>query len=272
MEITNRDSDIELTRVQFRIIQQKIKQFAGVHLSDQKHNMVFNRLARRMRQIHIFDFNEYLRRVDYNQNERQAFIDALTTNLTSFFREAHHFTAVEEYIAQQADPVKIWSAGCSTGEEPYSIAMTCAIAKYTFNPKLQIYATDINSEVLKVARRGVYNFDSIQKVAPKLHKQFFQLGKGLNQGLVRIIPELLPLVTFSQLNFLAPKYSVPMDLDIIFCRNALIYFDTPTTDLIIKRMLSHLKPQGLFIVGHSENYSRFNELMSLKGNTVYVKG
>ena len=272
MQITNRDSDIELTSSQFKIVQQKIKKLAGVHLSDQKHNMVFSRLSRRMRQIRVYDFNEYLQKVDYSNDEQQAFIDALTTNLTSFFREAHHFSALEQYLAQQTTPVKIWSAGCSSGEEAYSIAMTAAMATNTFKPKIHIHATDINSQVLKVAQRGVYNFDALQKVTPKIQKQFFQRGKGLNQGLVRDIPELLPLVTFSQLNFLAPQYSVPMDLDVIFCRNALIYFDTPTTDLIIERMLSHLKPNGLFIVGHSENYSRFNKQISLVGNTVYVKG
>jgi chemotaxis protein methyltransferase CheR len=272
MEITNKDSEFVLTQSQFSKIQQKIKKLAGVNLSDQKQNMVFSRLSRRMRQIHVYDFDQYLRKVESSLNEQQAFIDALTTNLTSFFREPHHFTALEQYLAHQTSTVKVWSAGCSSGEEAYSIAMTAALASSTFKPKIHIHATDINSQVLKVAKRGVYNFDALQKVTPKIQKQFFQRGKGLNKGLVRVIPEILPLVTFSQLNFLTPHYSVPKDLDIIFCRNALIYFDTPTTDLIINRMLSHLKPNGLFIVGHSENYIRFNEQISLLGNTVYVKG
>lgn len=277
MLVTNKDvlngaREFELTENQFQIVKQKIKKLAGVSLSDNKENMVYSRLSRRMRELRISSFHEYLRRVDYNAKEEQAFVDALTTNLTSFFREPHHFEVLAKYLRQKQGTTRIWSAGCSSGEEAYSIAMTAANVCGSFTPKLSLHATDINTQVLKKAKQGTYNFDTISKVSGAFQKQFFQRGTGLNQGLVRVIPEIQSLVKFSRLNFMDKQYPLPMDLDIIFCRNALIYFDTPTTDIIIERMMSHLKPNGLLIVGHSENYSRFSPRLKLVSNTVYVKG
>ena len=281
MQVTNIEREFVFSASEFALIQQKIKQLAGVHLTDAKEHMVYSRLSRRLRHTSMHNFTDYLAFIDTNKPEQQAFIDALTTNLTSFFREAYHFDLFANYCTefnesktkdQHCATLKVWSAGCSSGEEAYSIAMTSAIANQSLVPDVQIFASDINSQVLHTAQQGIYPLAAIEKLTKQHRKRFFHKGIHLNQGLGKVIPELQRLITFLHINFLDKTYPIPTDLDVIFCRNALIYFDQTTTDQIICKMLDHLKPGGLFIVGHSENYHRFGDVLQSLGNTVYKKG
>ncbi|MDA8127083.1 MAG: chemotaxis protein CheR [Betaproteobacteria bacterium] len=244
---------------------------AGIALSESKREMVYSRLARRLRAKGIGSFAEYLDALENGRDgdEWEAFTNALTTNLTSFFREAHHFPILADYLRTTKAPVSIWCSASSTGEEPYSIAMTACEAFGTLTPPVSIVATDIDTKVLETAANGVYPLERIDKMAPERVKRFFQRGKGERAGLVRVHPELRRLVTFKPLNLLAGGWPVSGPFDVIFCRNVMIYFDKPTQGRILSRFVPLMKPDGLLFAGHSENFMYVSDAFRLRGKTVY---
>jgi chemotaxis protein methyltransferase CheR len=244
---------------------------AGISLADSKQEMVYSRLARRLRATGIGSFAKYLDDLEAGRlgEEWESFTNALTTNLTSFFREAHHFPLLAEHIKNKREPLTIWCSAASTGEEPYSIAMTVCEAFNTLTPNCQIIATDIDTNVLAHGAQGVYTMDRLDKMLPERQRRFFQKGKGDREGMARVRPELRNMITFKQLNLLADSWPISGQFDVIFCRNVMIYFDKATQRKILSRFVPLMKPDALLFAGHSENFLYVSESLKLRGKTVY---
>jgi chemotaxis protein methyltransferase CheR len=206
-------------------------------------------------------------------HEWEAFTNALTTNLTSFFREAHHFPLLAEHAlelrAQAGAQLTIWCSASSTGEEPYSIAMTLCEAFNTLTPPVHVIATDIDTNVLATAAEGVYGMDRVEKLSPERLRRFFLRGKGSQAGMARVRPELRQLVSFRQLNLLEDGWPLSGQFDAIFCRNVMIYFDKATQRKILSRFVPLMKPHALLFAGHSENFLYVSDALRLRGKTVY---
>lgn len=262
----------EFTPRDFARVRALIYKQAGISLGESKQEMVYSRLARRLRAKGMNTFEEYLDGLESGRDSGEwvAFTNALTTNLTSFFREAHHFPILAEHMRSMKAPQSIWCSASSTGEEPYSIAMTACEVFGSLTPPVSIIATDIDTNVLETAANGVYPAERIDKMAQDRVKRFFQRGRGGRSGLVRVRPELRQLVTFKPLNLLASSWPVSGTFDVIFCRNVMIYFDKPTQSQILARFVPLLKPAGLLFAGHSENFMYASDAFKLRGKTVYV--
>jgi len=263
--------DFLLTDLDFSRIRALIHQRAGIALGAQKRQMVYSRLARRLRELQMKEFSSYLSflEADPGCDEWELFTNALTTNLTSFFREAHHFPVLAEHVRKCAQPVSIWCSAASTGEEPYSIAMTLVEELGSRAGSASVVATDIDTEVLAKGAAGVFTVEQVSKLSPGRLKRFFLKGSGAQAGKVRIRPELAAMVKFSQLNLLAPRWDLREPFDAIFCRNVMIYFDKPTQNQILQRFAPLIKPNGLLFAGHSENFSFASQTLRLRGQTVY---
>lgn len=245
---------------------------AGIHLADHKRDMVYSRLSRRLRARGISSFTEYLDLVEADPaSEEQAFINALTTNLTSFFREAHHFDALREQLRElpRGEPVDLWCCAASTGEEPWSLAITACEAFGSDTPPVRILATDIDTNALTTAAAGTYGIDRIADLSPERKRRFFLRGTGPNEGLVRVKPHLRKLVEFRQLNLLAPDYGLRQRFVAVFCRNVMIYFDKPTQYDVLRKVVPLLAPGGRFYAGHSESFAHALDLVQPCGRTIY---
>jgi len=244
---------------------------AGISLAESKQEMVYSRLARRLRAKGLNSFEDYLDGLESGRDsdEWEAFTNALTTNLTSFFRESHHFPILAEHALKSNKPLTIWCSASSTGEEPYSIAMTMCEAFNTLSPPVSIVATDIDTNVLDAGANGIYTADRLEKMSKDRVRRFFLKGTGSRAGMVRVRPELRQLITFKTLNLLAGSWPVSGPFDVIFCRNVMIYFDKPTQSKILSRFVPLLKPDGLLFAGHSENFMYVSDALKLRGKTVY---
>lgn len=263
--------EFEFTARDFERVRALIHKKAGIALAESKQEMVYSRLARRLRATGIASFVSYLDQLEQggSDEEWEAFTNALTTNLTSFFREAHHFPILAEHIKKIKEPIEIWCSAASTGEEPYSIAMTACEAFNTLTPPVRIIATDIDTNVLNTGANGVYTIDRLDKMAPERAKRFFLRGKGAREGMVRVRPELRQMITFKQVNLLESNWGISGQFDAIFCRNVMIYFDKPTQGKILDRFAPLMKPDGLLFAGHSENFLYVTDAFKLRGKTVY---
>ncbi|QJQ96567.1 MULTISPECIES: CheR family methyltransferase [Halomonadaceae] len=266
------ERDLELTDSDFTRIRQLIYERAGIVLAEHKREMVYSRLAKRLRHHGLTRFGDYLARLERQPAAREweAFTNALTTNLTAFFREAHHFPLLAEHVVKLPGPVRIWCAAASTGEEPYTLAMTLLEALGPKAKDAKIVATDIDTEALARARAGIYPMEQVRKLDEARIKRFFLKGSGERAGLARVRPEVSQMVEFEPLNLLAPNWSVKGPFDAIFCRNVMIYFDKQTQTRILERFAPLLKPDGLLFAGHSENFSYISDAFRLRGQTVYV--
>jgi chemotaxis protein methyltransferase CheR len=254
----------------FEEVRKMIYDHAGIALNDAKEDMVYSRLARRLRATGKRSFPEYLALIrSGDETEWEAFVNSLTTNLTDFFREAHHFHILKDFLKTRKDrPITIWSSASSTGEEPYSIAIT-ALEAMGRNAPVQILASDLDTNVLKKAEDGVYPIERLAKLTSEQQRQFFLKGTGDNAGMARAKPELRAMLKCFRLNLLDAVWSIRQPLDAIFCRNVMIYFDKPTQYAILKKMKPLLKPDGLLFVGHSEALYHATDLYKLRGQTVY---
>ncbi len=265
------NKEFEFTPRDFERVRAMIYKRAGIALADSKQEMVYSRLARRLRAVGLTSFVSYLDSLEkgVDNEEWEAFTNALTTNLTSFFREAHHFPLLAEHVKNRTEPITIWCSASSTGEEPYSIAMTLCEAFGTMTPPAQVIATDIDTNVLATGEQGVYTADRLDKMSPERAKRFFLKGKGAQAGMVRVRNELRQMVTFKRLNLLSDHWPISGPFDAIFCRNVMIYFDKPTQGKILSRFAPLMKPDGLMFAGHSENFLYISDLFKLRGKTVY---
>lgn len=260
----------------FRRVCDLIHERVGISLAPAKRDMVYGRLSRRLRTLGLRSFQEYLDRLERDGGEEwQAFTNALTTNLTSFFREPHHFDKLRDELkrrsstARASQPLLLWSCAASTGEEPYSMAITACEAFGTLKPPVRIVATDVDTQVLATASRGVYALDRVSSLEPDLRRRYFQRGTGPNEGQCRVLPALRELIEYRPLNLLAPRYDVGGPFTALFCRNVMIYFDKPTQRGILGRLVPHMADDGLLYTGHSENYLHAADLIQPCGRTLY---
>ena len=262
--------EFDFTVRDFERVRALIYKRAGIALAPGKQEMVYSRLARRLRSVGIQSFEQYLDRLERDRDsaEWEAFTNALTTNLTSFFREEHHFPILADHVRDRRD-VSVWCSAASTGEEPYSIAMTLCETYGTLTPPGQILATDIDTNVLATAAAGIYPAERVERLSPERLRRFFLRGTGAQAGLVRVRPELRKLVTFQQLNLLDESYQLRSAFDVVFCRNVMIYFDKPTQGRILSRFAPLIKPDGLLFAGHSENFLYVSDAFKLRAKTVY---
>ncbi len=268
--------EFRLTDADFRRIQRLLKERSGIDVGTGKRNLVYGRLTRRLRALDLTDFSQYLELVaDPVSDESRAFLNALTTNVTELFREQHHFDLLREEIiptmlAQGAHRLRIWSAGCSLGDEPYSIALTLASIPALEDWDCKILATDIDSDVLAQASAGVYQAERVEKLKAGL-RAFFLRGVGKNAGLARVSPAIRQMLTFRQLN-LHDAWPMQGPFDVIFCRNVIIYFDPPTRENLVRRFADLLRPGGYLCLGHSESPTGA-KIAALKscGRTTFVK-
>jgi chemotaxis protein methyltransferase CheR len=264
------EREFNYSRQDFDVVRKRLLQLTGIRLADSKDSMVYSRLVRRIRALKLNSFQDYFGYLEQHSAETEQFINALTTNLTAFFREPHHFNILTRYLQHHPQTKTIWCAASSTGEEPYSIAMVVAEFFGRFDVPLQIIATDIDSQVLQKAKAGVYAADRISGLAQQRVKQFFYKGTGTKAGLVKVVPELQQMVQFRQLNLLAQQWDLRGPIDVIFCRNVMIYFDKATQLKVLDRMVHLMSPQGLYLAGHSENFTHATHLVKSAGQTTYV--
>ena len=261
------------TQADFSRVQALIYQRAGISLHDGKHAMVYSRLSRRLRETGYQSFRDYLGWLESHDGpEWQEFVNALTTNLTSFFREQHHFDILAEHLKSRpaATPWRVWCNAASTGEEPYSILMT-AVDALGSHTSFKLWASDIDSKVLATAARGVYRQESVKGLDQGRLQRFFLRGKGSNEGFLRVKPELQRMVEFLSVNLIRDDWPFREPFDIVFCRNVMIYFDAPTQRSVLERIHRVMKPGGLLFVGHSENFNESRDLFVLRGKTVYER-
>ncbi|HEU4779015.1 MAG TPA: protein-glutamate O-methyltransferase CheR [Steroidobacteraceae bacterium] len=270
-------SDYELTDAQFHRIRALVREHTGISLSEAKRQLVYGRLVRRLRALNLGSFAEYVELLERDvAAELEEFTNAITTNLTSFFREPHHF----EYLASDVLPqiiakdtgnrrARIWCCAASTGEEPYSIAMVLREAQEQLTGfDVKLLATDLDSAVLATAAAGVYNAERLQSVNGARVSRFFQKGSGAQAGKFRTQDELRSLITFKQLN-LMHEWPIRGPFDAIFCRNVIIYFDKETQRVLFERMATLQRPGDILFLGHSESLYRVSDKYDLVGRTVY---
>lgn len=253
----------------------------GITLGANKRQLVYGRLARRLRQLQLQSFSQYCDYVDAHVGEELSeLVNAITTNLTSFFRENHHFehlanATLPELIERNAGSrrLRLWSAGCSTGEEPYSIAMTVAevCSAELGSWDIRLLATDIDTQVLTRAASGIYTEDRIEDIPPQRARRWFRRGKGPNAGKVRVMEPLQALIAFKQLNLMDAAWPMRGPFDVIFCRNVVIYFDKETQRRLFDRYADLLAPNGYLYVGHSESLHQISTRFRLIGRTIYQK-
>ncbi|RXJ72438.1 chemotaxis protein CheR [Veronia nyctiphanis] len=267
--------EFSFSEADFDFIKQFMLKETGISLADRKYSMVYGRLARRLRRHGFFNFKDYLRLVETDPEERVAFINALTTNKTQFFRERHHFDFITNHLIPQWQDqnqrhVRIWSAGCSTGEEAYSIAITLALSDIGDTAECRVMATDLDTHVLGTARDGMYNVEASRSISIDALKVGFQRGTGSKQDLMRIKPDVKRLVTFKQLNLMT-KWDHKNKMDVIFFRNVMIYFDRKVQQQLLQRFYEQLRPGGVLLIGHSENIGDMGQYFENLGQTIYRK-
>ena len=259
----------------FERVRALIYQRAGISLHTGKQAMVYSRLSRRLRETSHRSFTSYLEWLERSsgpagEQEWQEFVNCLTTNLTSFFREEHHFHALADDLkARSGRPLRIWCNAASTGEEPYTLAMT-AIEALGTNAPVKIVASDIDTKVLATAARAVYPADSRGLSAERLRRHCLR-GTGANAGKMRIKPELARMIEFRTLNLMDTHWSLGEPFDIVFCRNVMIYFDAATQRRVLAQIHTVMRPGSLLFVGHSENFTDAKQLFRLRGKTIYER-
>lgn len=271
------EHEFEFTDSDFNCLREMVSTHAGISLSEHKRDLVYGRLAKRLRAHGLTRFSDYCTLLkDHTDDELEQFTNAITTNLTSFFREGHHFDFISNELIdilqaryQSKQRLRIWSAGCSTGEEPYSLAITLREAIPDIDKHdIRILATDLDTNVVKIAARGIYPAASIVGLGNQHIRRWFLRGKGSHEGKIMATPELRRLISFRQLNLMQdwPMHGL---FDVIFCRNVVIYFDTPTKRMLFERFASKMQPGGHLFIGHSETLRNITSRFQLIGKTIY---
>ena len=269
-EFPMRDADFERIR-------NLAKQKTGIELGDHKKEMIYSRIVRRIRAQRLADFDSYLNFLEGNlEAELTNFINAITTNLTSFYRESHHFdflseTAIPELMREKNNRrIRVWSAGCSTGEEAYSIAITLNSALPNDGWNAKILATDLDTNVIDHGRVGVYTAERVGNLDPDLVRRHFDVTTVNNSQQYQVKQKIKSYVTFNRLNLLG-DWPMSGRFDIIFCRNVVIYFSKETQRVLFDRYADILEPNGYLIIGHSETLHGVTQRFSSLGRTIYRK-
>jgi chemotaxis protein methyltransferase CheR len=270
----------DLRPIDFERISRLVYEHCGINLHDGKKELVKARLGKRLREGNFESFSDYHQFItsDEGTDELVAMIDSISTNLTYFFREESHFQKLREILAGithaqdqrlSTTRFKIWSAGCSTGEEPYSLAMTLREC-LNGTDRVRVIATDISTRVLKTAMNGIYIEDKVKNLPPSLVKKYFQIGSGRWTGSYRVKKSLRDIVAFMRFNLMdqpPPEFS----FDVIFCRNVMIYFDKQTQAMLVNRFYNCLQKGGYFFIGHSESLTGLNHAFKYIEPSVYRK-
>ena len=275
--VDNSFSEFSYTDADFSRVQKIIGEHAGINLSEAKRSLVYNRLTKRLRNFGMDSFQQYLDYVDSHvEEEFSHFVNAITTNLTFFFREEHHFDFLREEELPRlmkknsaTKKLRIWSAGCSTGEEPYSLAIT---VKEAVPPgwDVKILATDLDFNVVEHGKAGIYDERRVEGMSQSRLTKWFKHGSGENGSKVRIKDELREMITFKQLN-LMHEWPMKGPFDVIICRNVMIYFNKETQARLTDRYADYLVENGHLIIGHSESLFKVTERFKLIGKTIYQK-
>ncbi len=271
------DRRFKFTKHDFDLLRDLVNKHTGIKLSDHKQEMLYSRLSRRLQALNLESFFSYYKLLQADDGEELVhFINAMTTNLTAFFREPHHFELLKQNLLPQllskkqaTRRLRIWSAGCASGEEAYSAAIVLKEI-VPANWDVKILATDLDSQVLEKGKLGIYEKDKIAGISPARLHRWFKNGSGANMGQVQVVPELQVLVTFKHLN-LMHKWPMHGPFDIIFCRNVVIYFDKDTQKVLFDRFANILDSNGYLLIGHSENLFQLSTCFRLLQKTVYVK-
>jgi len=265
---------------EFRMLQKLIYREAGIHLSDAKKALVSGRLGRRVRALGCRDFTAYYQHVEASPSERTSMLDCISTNETRFFREPKQFEFLQESVLPQwralgeagriPKRIRAWSAACSTGEEPYTLAMVLA-ANFPASEgwAVEILASDLSTRVLATARDGVWPIERSNDIPERLKKAYMLRGVRSEEGRMRAHPTLKSLIEFRHVNLNDRDYGIRESFDLIFCRNVLIYFNRESKDGVIQRLLRHLSPSGLFFLGHAESLTPSAYGLEHAGPTVY---
>jgi len=276
--------EFHLTDEEFEKFSRLIYNTAGIKLAPVKKTMLSARLQKRVKFLGLANYQEYLQHLlttEGQQNEMVFMLDAVSTNKTEFFREPAHFrlltdrilpAIIEHHPAGRPLHLRAWSAGCSSGEEPFTLAMVLEEFCSHFSwLSYSILATDLCTSVLANAQRAVYEDQKIGSI-PKIYRnKYLMRGVGKRQGLHRVVPELRQKVTFRRLNFMAGEFGLKQPIDILFCRNVLIYFDSRTRATLFKKFYRHLAPQGYLFIGHSESLEGINDQMLRISSTLFMK-
>jgi chemotaxis protein methyltransferase CheR len=270
------------TEKDFSTLRELVGKHAGINLTDAKQELVYGRLARRLRQLGLKSFDKYcalLRSGD--DQEIEIFTNAITTNLTSFFREAHHFDFLRQELLpawlnaeenKDRSSFRIWCAGCSTGEEAYTIAMTfMEVLASQRAVTLRLLATDLDSTVLQTAARGIYDIQRVEKMESSRLEKWFMKGTGPYQGKVRVSPKLQAAICFQQHNMVHQAFPKGCAFDVVFCRNVVIYFDKLTQIEVFNRFADCLAPGGHLFVGHSESLFQKSDRFKLVSQSTYQR-
>jgi len=274
-------SEFTISDQEFRLFQELVKGSTGIALTDHKRNMVSSRLSKRLRALGLPSFQAYHDYLIAEPAEMENFVNAITTNKTDFYREKHHFDFLEREImpalkARAARTgerkIRIWSAGCSSGEEPYTIAITLREAIENLSAwDVRILASDIDTEVLTRSAKATYPEERVGEIPRPLLKRSFLQGTGEQAGLVQVAQEVRNLVTFRRINLLEEPWPIRTVFDCIFCRNVIIYFDKPTQQRLMERFATHLKDDGHLFLGHSESLYGLSDQFAFLRNTIYRK-
>ena len=279
-DVPGNEDAIAMSDAEFNRIRAVIKELTGINMSEAKRQLVYRRLGARLKATRISTFEGYLAHLKSGDPvELEQFTNAVTTNLTSFFREKHHFdflakTIIPELVRKKGNGtrrLRIWSAGCSTGEEPYSIAITLKEAlKDLARWDAKVLCTDLDSDVLNTCRAGIYSQQRVEKIPEGQLRRWFKSSRKPGEDIVTVNPRLQDLLTFKQLNLM---HDWPMRgrFDVIFCRNVIIYFDKPTQRVLIDRYAEIIEDGGYLILGHSESLFNVSDRFKLLGNTIYRK-
>jgi chemotaxis protein methyltransferase CheR len=269
--------EYSITTDEFQRFRTLIYDESGISLNDQKKSLLASRLAKRLRDLDLKSFSEYYKAVteDPTREEFTRLLDLVSTNKTDFFREPKHFDFLREQILPGLEDVKrirIWSSACSTGEEPYTIAMT--LYEGVQNPEqwdFKILASDLSTRVLAKAASGVYDEDRFRDVPPDVLKRHFLRGRGEQAGLYKVKPHLADVIAFRRLNLMDDRFPIKNPLDLIFCRNVMIYFDRPTQEVLVNKFHRYLKPGGHLFIGHSESLQWVTHPFKSVAPTIYQK-
>lgn len=276
-------SPAELTDSQFHRISDFIQKNVGIKMPEEKRLMVQSRLTGRLKSLKMSNFDDYLNFAFSGtlegSEEIALMINAITTNLTNFFRENVHFeyltdTVLPELAQKNIKKVELWSAGCSTGQEPYTLSIVMQEFMRKNPGKIDdysVYATDISSRVLDKAIDAVYPMSEVESLSLELKKRYFLKSKDTVNPSVRLKPEIRQKVSFDRLNFMAPSYPRTTEKNVIFCRNVLIYFDKPTQESVVRKLLEHLMPGGYLFLGHSETIFGMDLPLKTVGPTIFKK-
>lgn len=266
---TKPDKEFVFDDIHFRFLAGLANAKTGIQLPDSKKDMVYGRLVRRLRALNLESFAEYCELLQSDQGEAEFsnMINAITTNLTRFFREPHHFDHLrEELLKLSGQPrIRLWSSACSSGMEPYSMAMTALTALPDMKSRdFRILATDIDSNMLSTGATGEYTAADVENIPAECRK-FVQSAGG---DKVQMSQDLKRLISFKQLNLLE-NWPMKGPFDMVFCRNVVIYFDKPTKEKLFDRMADMMKPGGWLYIGHSENLHGITNRFELSGRTIY---